>query len=85
MLSKDITPLFVGFRFIDFIGWTFPPGLPIFFNVVYSWSLLKLLYLGVMGTEPKKTVTSAELSTMFFDKTGTLTETKVEVNTVYEF
>lgn len=50
MLSKDIVPLFIGFRFIDFFGWSFPPTFPIYFNLAYSFSLGRLRRKNILGT-----------------------------------
>ena len=85
LLSKNIIPLFVGFRFIDFFGWAFPPPFPIYFNLAYSFCLGRLRTKNIFGTEPEQTVESAKLETMCFDKTGTLTENAVEVNQIFRF
>ena len=85
VLSRDIIPLFVGFRFIDFFGWAFPPTFPIYFNLAYSFSLGRLRRKEIYGTEPEKTLESAKLQTMCFDKTGTLTENAVEVHDIFKF
>ena len=50
MLSKDIIPLIIGFRFIDFFGWAFPPTFPIYFNLAYSFSLGRLRMKSIFGT-----------------------------------
>ena len=50
MLSKDIIPLIIGFRFIDFFGWSFPPTFPIYFNLAYSLSLGRLRMKSIFGT-----------------------------------
>lgn len=39
-LTRDISKLFVFFKFIDFLVSSAPPPLPIFFNLAYSLSLL---------------------------------------------
>jgi magnesium-transporting ATPase (P-type) len=53
-LSRNISDLFVGFRFIDFLGWSFPTALPIYFNSVFSLSMRRLLTKDIMGTEPDR-------------------------------
>ena len=84
-LSRDIADIFVGFRFIDFFGWAFPPTFPIYFNLAYSFSLGRLRTKNILGTEPEKTLEPAKLHTMCFDKTGTLTENSVEVHNIFRF
>ena len=54
--SKNVSDLIVGFRFVDFLGWAFPPTFPIYFNVAYSFALARLKHYGVLCTEPEKTV-----------------------------
>lgn len=84
MLKDEIDKLFVFFKFIDFIASAAPPPLPIFFNLAYSFSLLRLGYLGITGTEPQKTVDGAQIKTFCFDKTGTLTKNDVNINKVFK-
>lgn len=50
--SKDIDPIFVGFRFVDFLGWSVPPIYPIYFNLIYSFALIRLRANNVIGIEP---------------------------------
>lgn len=71
--DKNVSNLIVGFRFIDFLGWAFPPTFPIFFNAAYSYTLVRLKNNGILCTEPEKTVDSSDMKIMCFDKTGTLT------------
>lgn len=52
MKSKNISELIVGFRFIDFLGWSFPPTFPIYFNVAYSFAIVRLKTSGIMCIEP---------------------------------
>lgn len=73
MSSKDISSLIVGFRFVDFLGWSFPPTFPIYFNVAYTFSIVRLKNSGIMCIEPEKSVAGSNLKIMCFDKTGTLT------------
>jgi cation-transporting ATPase 13A3/4/5 len=74
MISNGIIPAFIVFRFLDVLGWTFPPTFPIYFNLSYSFSLIRLKWRGIFGTEPEKTVEGANVKTFCFDKTGTLTQ-----------
>jgi cation-transporting ATPase 13A3/4/5 len=67
------------------VTFSFPPSSPIYFNIVYSFSLIRLKWNNILGTEPEKTVAGAHLRIMCFDKTGTLTEDKVEVRKVIKF
>lgn len=55
-LQRDISKLFVFFKFIDFLVSSAPPPLPIFFNLAYSLSLFRLGFKDIIGTEPQKTV-----------------------------
>jgi magnesium-transporting ATPase (P-type) len=52
LLVKGIPKIFAGFRFMDFIAWSFPPVFPIFFNLSYSFSLIRMKWRGITGTEP---------------------------------
>lgn len=85
MRQNGVSDLFVGFRFVDFLGWSFPPTFPIYFNVAYSFAIRRLKTNDIFCTEPEKTVLSANMEIMCFDKTGTLTENAVEVNRVFKF
>lgn len=73
MIDHRISPMILGFRYIDFLGWSFPPLFPIFFNLTYSFAIARLKASGIMCIEPPKTVESTNLKVMCFDKTGTLT------------
>jgi magnesium-transporting ATPase (P-type) len=73
ILNLDIEPLFIVFEFFHFLASAAPPPLPIFFHVAYSFSLTRLKFKEISGTEPQKTVDGAYLKIMCFDKTGTLT------------
>jgi hypothetical protein len=42
-LSIDITTLFIVVRGFGYIGWSFPPAFPIYFNLAYSLSLIRLM------------------------------------------
>ncbi len=65
---------FVFYRFLDVLGWAFPPSLPIYFNFAFTFSLFRLKRQNIFGTEPEKTTEAANIRTFCFDKTGTLTQ-----------
>lgn len=50
--SKNVSDLIVGFRFVDFLGWAFPPTFPIYFNTAYSYTLVRLKNMDILCTEP---------------------------------
>ena len=77
LLREDIDPVFKFFKFVDFLASSAPPPLPIFFNLAYSISLIRLKAKDISGSEPQKTVDGAQVKTFFFDKTGTLTKSEV--------
>ena len=85
ILNVDIVPEFIIYRYLDFVGWSFPPIFPILFNLAYSFSLARLAYKNIYGNEPEKTVEAAKLKVMCFDKTGTLTQNELEVHEVIKF
>ena len=70
-------------RFFDFLAYSFPPAFPIYFNLAYSFCLVRLHRDGVIGTESEKTIESSRLRTICFDKTGTLTLTRMQMAHVY--
>jgi hypothetical protein len=55
LMIGNVIPQFVGFRFLDVLGWAFPPSFPIFFNLSFTYSLFRLKLNGIYGTEPEKT------------------------------
>lgn len=71
--TGQLEPIIIFLDFLLIITFCFPPSGPIYFNLVYSFSLIRLKANNILGTEPEKTVESAHLSIMCFDKTGTLT------------
>jgi magnesium-transporting ATPase (P-type) len=73
----------VFFRFLDFITYSFPAALPIFFNLSYSFCLVRLRRDGIYGTECEKTIEGARIKTICFDKTGTLTHSGMRVASVF--
>jgi len=50
LLAANITPAFRVYRFLDFIGFSFPPTFPIYFNLSYSFALYRLRKKGIFGT-----------------------------------
>ncbi len=42
LLLGNVISLFVGFRFMDILGWTIPPAYPIYFNMAFTFSLIRL-------------------------------------------
>ena len=85
LLQLDIDTIMVIFRFFDFITYAFPAPFPIFFNLAYSFCLVRLNKENIIGTQAEKTVESSRMKTICFDKTGTLTQNKMEVANVYAF
>lgn len=85
LLTLDIDDIMVLFRFFDFITYSFPAPFPIFFNLAYSFCLVRLNKDNIIGTQAEKTVESSRMKTICFDKTGTLTLNKMEVSNVYSF
>jgi cation-transporting ATPase 13A3/4/5 len=77
MLGGTVATNFIVFRLLDVIAWSFPPTFPIFFNISYSFSLTRLKWAGIFGTEPEKATEAANIRTFCFDKTGTLTQNEV--------
>ena len=85
LLSMDIEGIIIFFRFCEFITYSFPAPFPIFFNLAYSFCLLRLNRQNIIGTQAEKTVEGSRLRTICFDKTGTLTRNSMEVAKVYHF
>lgn len=83
LLSLNVDGYLILFRFCDFITYSFPAPYPIFFNLAYSFCLVRLNNADILGTQPEKTVEGSRLKTLCFDKTGTLTLNKMEVCKVY--
>jgi cation-transporting ATPase 13A3/4/5 len=50
--SRNLSSQMIGMRFIDFLGWSFPPTLPIFFNLAYSFSVVRLKRNDVLCIDP---------------------------------
>ena len=59
--------------FFDILSSFVPSTLLIYFNLNYSFSLARLRYKDISGTQLEKTVAGADLKIFCFDKTGTLT------------
>jgi hypothetical protein len=51
LLSTNIETSMVIFRFFDFISNAFPPPYPIYFNLAYSFCLVRLQREDILGTE----------------------------------
>lgn len=73
------------FRFLDYITYCFPAPFPIYFNLAYSFCLVRLHRDGILGTEAEKTVASGRMRTLCFDKTGTLTDSHMRLSHVFHF
>jgi len=50
LMIGNVVTAFIVYRFLDVIAWSFPPTLPILFNIEYSFSLMRLKWKGIMGT-----------------------------------
>jgi P-type E1-E2 ATPase len=85
LLSLDIDLINVVFTLCNFITYCYPAPFPIFFNLAYSFCLVRLNKENIIGTQAEKTVESSRMKTICFDKTGTLTQNKMEVANVYAF
>jgi cation-transporting P-type ATPase 13A2 len=79
----NIEKIMVVFKFLDYITYAFPAPFPIYFNLMYSFCLVRLHRDGILGTECEKTVESGRMKTLCFDKTGTLTQNKMEVSRIF--
>ena len=73
ILSLDVDSIYVAVRYLDFVTYAFPAPFPIFFNLAYSFCLVRLNRKSILGTQAEKTVEGSRLKTLCFDKTGTLT------------
>lgn len=82
-MSLNIQPIMVLFRFCDFITYSFPAAFPIFFNLNYSFCLVRLRRDEIYGTESEKTIEGSRLKTICFDKTGTLTINGMKISKIY--
>ena len=83
MFDLQIQASMIVVRFFDFITYSFPAPFPIFFQLAYSFCLVRLNRDDIVGTESEKTIESSRLRTLCFDKTGTLTETKMEMSQLH--
>lgn len=50
LLKANITQEFRIYRFFDFIGFSCPPTIPVYFNIAYSLALYRLKKKNVFGT-----------------------------------
>ena len=83
LLNANISTDFRVYRFFGFIGFSCPPTFPIYFNLAYSFALIRLKTKNILGTEPQKTIQAALLSTLCFDKTGTLTSNSLQIQNLF--
>lgn len=83
ILSIQIDRIMVVFKFLDYITYAFPAPYPIYFNLAYSFCLVRLNRDGIVGTECEKTMVSGRMKTLCFDKTGTLTNNRMKISSVY--
>lgn len=72
-LSYEIDRIFLLFRVLNFITYSVNASFPIYFNLAYSFCLIRLSKENIIGTQAEKTVESSRMKTVCFDKTGTLT------------
>jgi hypothetical protein len=56
MQQFDIDSPIKMIRFFEFVPYGFPASFPIFFNLAYSFSLIRLHRIEVVGTQAEKTV-----------------------------
>lgn len=84
MFELDIETIMIIFRALDFITYSFPATLPIYFNLAYSFCLIRLSRDGIYGTESEKTIEGSRLKTICFDKTGTLTQSGMKLANIYQ-
>jgi cation-transporting P-type ATPase 13A2 len=83
LMSIDIEPSMMVFRYLDYITESVPAPYPIFFNLCYSFCLVRLHRDGILGVDCEKTVESGRMKTLCFDKTGTLTLHQLEISQIY--
>jgi hypothetical protein len=50
LLSIQIDKIMVVFKFLDYITYAFPAPYPIYFNLAYSFCLVRLNRDGIVGT-----------------------------------
>ena len=58
LIKMQYTALIIIIRLFDAISWIMPPALPIFFQLVKTFSLVRLKKNGVLGVDPDKTLTA---------------------------
>lgn len=51
MIELDIERIMIVFRFLVIVSFSFPAPLPIYFNLTYSFCLVRLSRDGIYGTE----------------------------------
>lgn len=73
----------VVFRLLDFVSMACPPPYPIYFNLAYSFCLVRLHRSHILGTDCQQTVEGSRLKTLCFDKTGTLTHPEMVISGIF--
>lgn len=56
MLFPNIEKIMIFFKLLELITYSLPVGLPIFYNLAYSFSLIRLRSEGIYGTDSEKTI-----------------------------
>lgn len=83
MLDRNIEKIMIIFKFLELITYSLPAAFPIFFNLAYSFCLMRLRQDGIYGTESEKSIEGARIKTVCFDKTGTLTHNTMRLTSVF--
>ena len=81
-LRVEWNRIFIFLKFVDFLVACSVPPLPIAFNLIFSFTLVRLKHKNVSGTDPRKCVDGADVKNFFFDKTGTLTKPDVSIRNI---
>lgn len=50
--NNNLQPIIIFLNFLLIVTFSFPPSCPIYFNLIYSFSLLRLKFKDILGTEP---------------------------------
>ena len=50
--NNNLDTIIIVLNFLLIITFSFPPGCPIYFNLIYSFSLLRMKFQGILGTYP---------------------------------
>lgn len=70
---QNIPQYQIGTRFIDYLGWSFPPAFSIYCNLTYLFEIMRLKKVGIRSIVPDKTAEVCNMKLLCFDKTGTIT------------